>query len=260
MIRLVSYTDSRMTISAQRLAESAIKMGADSVKIYGHSDLDLSFRVHMIETLAAPRGAGWYCWKAWCIAYSMEDMADGDYLFWSDAGTEIIAPLQLLTNAMDEDIMFFSNGWRHIEWCKMDLLKYCFKYYGTADNSSFDQSFIDNAHQVQASHIMFKVSAESRLWAKHFLSISMIAHLVDNSPSESPNVPTFQEHRWDQAIACCLQLMYGYKLHWFPSHTGHHLPRLQPGDNYPVMFVHHRKRNPGAGGGDSEWTAKELGQ
>ena len=258
MIRVVTYCDDRMTISADRLMNSALKNGADDGRIYRPFLLDLSFRVHMMETLAQPKGAGYYCWKAWVIATEMEDLTDGDYLFWSDAGTEIVSPLQLLTQAMDEDIMFFSNGWRHIEWCKMDLLKYCFKYYGTADNQSFDASFIDNAQQVQASHIMFKVTPETRLWAKHFLSISMQPHMVDNSPSIEPNVPTFQEHRWDQSIACCLQLMYGYKLHWFPSHTGHHLPRLQPGDTYQTMFIHHRKRNPGMGGGDTEWTEKEL--
>lgn len=243
-IYLATYADDRMTISADRLMISAQKMGVHSVLMGTPESLPEDFKKKMAPVLAADRGAGWYCWKPCVIAETMKLSKDGDIVVWSDAGSEFIQPIQYLIQAMDEDVLMFSNGWRHVEWCKMDLIKYCFPSYGTPQGgANGTDQLINSAKQVQASHIVFKVSAETRRFVDHWLDLAMRHHLVDNGPSAHDNVPTFQEHRWDQAILCCLQLMYGYKLHWFPSTTGYHIKDQHPGDNYPAMFLHHRKRN-----------------
>jgi hypothetical protein len=70
---------------------------------------------------------------------------------------------------------------------------------------------------------------------------------IDDSPSKLPNYPTFAEHRHDQAILTCLQIKYGYKLHFWPTKYSEHIRHTaRPEDNYPTMFNHHRKR-------DHEW-------
>lgn len=242
MITLITYTDDRMTISATKLVESALNHGATSGRIYRPEDLDADFREKMKEVLACERGAGFYCWKPYVIEKALSNLADGEYLVWCDAGTEVIGRLPELIAGMDDDILFFSNGWRHIEWCKMDLIKYCFTLYGDP-NDSFSQSTVDNAEQVQASHIVFKKTEDSLRLVRHWLELATIPHLIDNSPSELPNVLTFQEHRWDQSILCCLQLMYNYRLHWFPTTTAMHLKKKYAADRYPAIFLHHRKRN-----------------
>lgn len=246
MIRLITYSDDRMTESASRLVRTAGQFGAHHARIYGPRNLDEEFKTKMASVLADERGAGWYCWKPYVIKKEMEDCADGDYLIWSDAGTEVMSSIQRLVLAMDDDILLFSNGWRHVEWCKMDLLKYCFTLYNDLDNpayGSFHQGMVDNAEQVQASHIVFKVCQQTRNFVAHWAHIAEIPHMIDNSDSELPNFPTFQEHRWDQSILCCLQIMYGYKLHWFPTTTAMHLKEKYPADQYPAIFNHHRKRN-----------------
>lgn len=244
MIRLITYTDERMTISASKLIKSALDHGANEADVYLPADLSPEFKEAMKDVLAQERGAGFYCWKPWVIAHAMQDMETGDYLIWSDAGTEIVGDLTELTNAMTDEILFFSNGWRHIEWCKMDLIAYCFPDYITEGPfSEGTRSLVDNAKQVQASHIIFQVSKNSRMLVDHWLDTAMRPHLVDNSPSELPNVPTFQEHRWDQSILCCLQIMYNYALHWFPSTMAMHIRDQHPEDKYPAVFNHHRRRN-----------------
>lgn len=245
MIKLITYTDDRMTISAEYLRQSALRFGADEVKIYTPADLPAEFKEKMKDVLAQERGAGYYCWKPLCCLDAISTMGPDNFLIWADAGTEIVAPLRHLTEAMDDDILFFSNGFWHKEWCKMDLLAYCFPALAKPDEITvgWDPALVMEAKQVQASHIVFKgVNNAIRLVA-HWATLAEIPHLVDNSPSELPNVPTFAEHRWDQSILCCLQIMYGYKLHWFPTTTAYHIKSGYPGDHYPAIFNHHRKRN-----------------
>lgn len=244
MKKLITYTDDRMTISADRLITSAGKHGFHEAKIYRPDDLDPLFKLHMMEVLGQERGAGFYCWKPYVVWKAINEMQDGDILMWCDAGTEIIQPIDLLINAMDEDILFFSNGFRHVEWCKMDLIKLCFTLYGRdGANAGESNEAVNNAKQVQASQIIFKVNDITRHFVAHWLKIALTPHMVDNSPSIEPNVPTFSEHRWDQSILCCLQIMYGFRLHWFPSTYGYHIKDQYPADQYPAMFNHHRKRN-----------------
>ena len=243
-IALVSYADERMTISAEKLMQSGMKFGFTSCEYFMPADLDEDFKQRMAPILAQDRGAGWYCWKPWAIKKVMDRLADGNIIMWSDAGSEFIQPIRHLVDAMDEDILFFSNGCRHLDWCKMDLIKYCFPNYGLPGNLGGQiTERLNNAKQVQASHVLFMVTENTRLFVAHWLDLAMRHHLVDNSPSAHDNVPTFAEHRWDQSILCCLQIMYGYKLHWFPSTTGFHIKDQHPEDHYPAMFLHHRKRN-----------------
>jgi hypothetical protein len=242
MIKLITYTDDRMTISANKLGISAAKFGADRVKIYTPDDLPDEFKKRMAPVLEQSRGAGFYCWKPWVVKHALEDMTSFDTLIWSDAGTEWIQPINLLIERglQAEDNLFFSNGWPHVEWCKMDLLKRVFPEYGVSDVVTAD---INSRKQLQASHFLLRATGKMKALVGEWLQATYEPGLIDNEPSILPNVPTFQEHRWDQSILCCLQIAYGLKLHWFPSTTGFHIKDQHPEDTYPAMFIHHRKRN-----------------
>lgn len=246
MIKLVTYTDERMTTSAHRLGISAAKQGADVVKIYRPDDLHPDFRKRMADVLRHERGAGFYCWKPWVVNDAIKDMTSSDVLVWSDAGTEWLNPIRLLVDKclQSPDNLFFSNGWKHIEWCKMDLIKEIFPDYGdpTPMGDAVTEK-LNKAPQVQASHFLMRGTTRMKKFVEEWLELSMKPGLIDNEPSVSPNVPTFAEHRWDQSTLCCLQILYGFKLHWFPSTTGFHLKPQHPDDDYPAMFLHHRKRN-----------------
>lgn len=244
MVKLVTYTDDRMTTSAMNLRDSAYKYGVDQVYIYTPDYLDERFKEQMSHVLQHERGAGFYCWKPYVIHDAIRHMNDGEYLIWSDAGTEIISNVHSLINSMDDDILFFSNGWNHLDWCKMDLIAECFKLFLQPGPAGEDQTnILKECKQVQASHIVFKVSQRSRTVIEHWLHLTKQPGLVDNEPSILPNWPTFQEHRWDQSILCCLQIMYGFRLHWFPTTTADHIRDAHPDDHYPAIFNHHRKRN-----------------
>lgn len=241
MVHGITYSDETMTISRDKCMDSMKRHGVNVVhgynetwwKAWEHTD---TFDWLNKDTLAAERGAGYWLWKPWCIAHAMNDMADGDILIYSDAGVEFINSAHHIIDRMDEDIFFFTNGWPHVEWCKMDVLTTIL-----GEDQYYIQASISNEKQVQASVIFFRVNQKTRDFVKEWLLYCQMPGFIDDSPSKLPNYPTFAEHRHDQAILTCLQIKYGYKLHWWPTQYSEHI--RVPGDTYPVIFNHHRKRN-----------------
>lgn len=245
MVKLVTYTDDRMTISAMKLRDSAYKYGVDEVRIYTPADLPDYFRDKMGHVLQHEKGAGFYCWKPWVVADAITHMEGHDILIWSDAGTEIIENVYQLIHAMDNDNLFFDNGFKHIEWCKMDLIKRMFPEYGNTQHPGGPviTERVQSATQLQASQFLVRATVRMKRFMSEWLNISLENGMIDNEPSIFENVNTFAEHRWDQSILCCLQIMYGFRLHWFPTTTAHHIRDAHPDDHYPAIFNHHRKRN-----------------
>lgn len=241
MIKICTFTDYRMSISANKCAQSAMQHGADAYSIWTPLDLSPEFRETMAYVLKDERGAGFYCWKPYIVHREMWRLQDGDILVWCDAGNEWIADMRQAIEAMDQDILFFSNGWRHMDWCKMDCLQTILpddKYDRIEDRYP-----VSYAAQVQASTFFIRITPETRRFIQEWYAWSLLPGMIDNEPSKLPNVPTFQEHRWDQSILCCLQIKYGYRLHWFPTTTAEHLRSGFANDKYPALLWHHRKRN-----------------
>jgi hypothetical protein len=227
MIKLVTYATSNMSFAREKCIQSALEFGCDSVH---ENDLHDDFKMLNFDIFSQPRGAGYWLWKPYLIYQAMSWMQDGDFLVYSDAGVQFVSDVRNITDRMDEDIHFFSNGWNHVHWCKAD----CF-------NTIIPGYPIEDKKQVQASNIFFRVNAKTKAFVKEWLCFCMMPGFIDDSPSLTPNHPEFREHRHDQAILTCLQIKYGYRLHWFPSSTALHLDRM--GDLYGVMFLHHRRRN-----------------
>jgi hypothetical protein len=244
MIKLVTFTDERMTISAQKCAQSAMQYGADAYGIWTPNDVSPEFKETMASVLKHERGAGFYCWKPYIVHREMCSLKDGDILIYCDAGNEWVGDMREAIKAMDQDILFFSNGWNHVDWCKMDVLQNILPYeIQCYDPTGWHRIALEDMKQVQASTFFVHVTAETRKFIQEWYAWSLIPGIIDNEPSKLPNVQTFQEHRWDQSILCCLQIKYGYRLHWFPTTTAAHIKEGFENDKYPVLLWHHRRRN-----------------
>jgi hypothetical protein len=231
MIALVSYASNNMYVSQERLVCSSLKFGVEKTFTYGVKDIDPLFYSMNKKTLEAERGAGYWLWKPYVINKALHSgyLQDGDILIYSDAGVEIVADVKCLIDRMDEDILFFTNGFKQVEWCKGNVLGSILHSWAKYENET----------QVQASVIVMKVGDKVREFMREWLAWCQIPSFIDDTNTEG-SYPTFAEHRHDQAILTCLQIKYGYKLHWWPTKYSDHLPRT---DGYPVMFDHHRKRN-----------------
>lgn len=244
---VITYTDERMTIAAIKCVRSAQKYGATDTKIYGDINLSETFKEMASPTIKEERGAGLYIWKPFIIWQQMNKMKDGELLIYSDAGQEFVSDIKPVADCMDEDIMFFSNGWPHVDWCKADVYETIIpRLPNHSDDIDFGWQIDKKAtifRQTQASLIFFKVNQKTKDFVKEWMLYLLMPGFCDNSPSKLPNYPTFQESRWDQSVLCCLQIKYGYKLHWFPTLTNMHQVDASPGDRYKPIIDHHRKRN-----------------
>jgi hypothetical protein len=235
MIYGITYCDESMTKAAGLCAQSMNKNGVTrAFKV--SPPLEEWFYRSNKDILEQKRGAGYWLWKPHLIYdFLLADYIDeGDYLIYSDAGVEFIGNVNHIISRMDQDVFLFGNNWRHIDWCKGDVLN--------AIQDATDE------RQVQASVIFIRKSPESVRFVKEWLLWCQMPGLIDDSPSVTANAPTFQEHRHDQAILTCLQIKHGYRLHWWPASYSDgafvydKLPQYA-GDDYPVLFNHHRKRN-----------------
>lgn len=257
MIRGIVFSDENMKISAAKCCESLHEHGCEQVF---HIDSEylkqFEFYAHNQEILDQPRGVGYWLWKPYLIYSTLvnEQTKEGDTIFYSDAGIRIISSLRALEDLMNlnkEEVLLFGNRWKHIEWCKMDVIRGInglqgFQRIETQTGDFINAAGYEQYTQLQASNIMIKKTEFSLRFVKEWMLYGQMPGYIDDSPGHLPNYPTFQEHRHDQAILTCLKIKYGLQAHWFPSTTNLDVRWQYPHDTYPPIFDHHRKR-------DNEW-------
>lgn len=243
-IRFLSYADSRMTISLFTCLEAAVHKGrVDAIYSFKPEDIDPFFKNFNQNILENEKGAGFWLWKSYFVNRVFQESKDDDIVIYCDAGVEFLEDVRHIINSMDQDIFFFSNGHQHVHWCKANVLQ------AILGNQSVIAEMVDH-QQVQASVIFFRVNENTRRFVKEWLLWCQMPGFIDDSPSTVPNHPEFADTRHDQAILCCLQIKYGYKLHWWADRRWYEGQKYKwPNDQYPSMFDHHRKR-------DHEWENK----
>lgn len=244
MIRLVCYSDENMTTSQKLCVSSSLKYGVEVTWPYNPETISWEFQKFNKDVFNQKRGAGYWLWKPYIIYQSILNSNEGDILIYADSGVEFTNHVNHIIEVMDQDIFFFSNGHRHIEWCKMDVMEaiYPSADYGIGLDWTNDSGAV-RFSQLQASVIFFKVNQKTRDFVKEWLLYCQMPGFIDDSPSKFANYPTFAEHRHDQAILTCLQIKYGYKQHWWADKHWDNQRHRWPDDHYPVIFNHHRKRN-----------------
>lgn len=240
MIHLITYATENMSKAADLCMKSAANNGFYDCIWYNEDDISRSFWEMNSDIFSeGARGANCYwLFKPYVIYDRLLSLPDGEILCYSDSGVEFINSVNHIIEKMDEDIFFFGNNWNHVDWCKADVLNIINK---NGEN-------VENKKQVQASVIFFKVNDNTRRFVKEWLVCCQMPDFIDDTPSKMPNYPTFQEHRHDQSILTCLQIKYGYKLHYWPasySNGAFTYDKIEQysNDNYPIIFNHHRRRN-----------------
>lgn len=239
---LVNFADERMTRSQLVCTKAAYENGVDKVFEYTKADISKSFWEFNYDVLKHERGAGYWLWKPYVIQKALYHCNDGDILIYMDAGVKLITDVQHIVEAMDQDLFLFSNGHQHVHWCKADVYEAILpRNHSGQDSSVYDYR---DQTQVQASVIFIRVSDFTRKFIKEWLLWCQMPGFIDDSPSVSSNHPEFAEHRHDQAVLTCLSKKYGIKLHWWADKLWYESQRHRwPGDKYPSMWEHHRKRN-----------------
>jgi hypothetical protein len=249
---MICYADDQMTISQQLCIKSAKEIGKfDNALSFNQHSIDKYFYQRHKRILDSPQrggGKGFWLWKPYIVEQAIRELPDGDTLVYCDSGVEWIAPFQCLLNARNQeryeaenDIFLFSNGHKHLDWCKKEVLKAMLP-----DTWNFQ----NHTKQVQASVMIFRVNDYTRDFCARWLAWSCIPGFINDSLSNT-QLPEFREHRNDQSILTNLAIEEGIRLHHWPAQYWENKRVDFPGDNYPQMFYHHRLRN-------SEWGHLEM--
>lgn len=246
---LICYADSNMTISQQLCMKSAKEVGKiDNIYSYGPDLIDTQFYKRYKNILEADQrggGKGFWLWKPYIVESALRMLDDGDILIYCDSGVEWVESFEKLLGAFGntqsncDDVIIFGNEHRHLDWCKAEVV-----FHMLPEHTYNIRNFPYRAlqwKQVQASVIVMRINAYTRVLASRWLAWSCVPGFIDDK-TRGPQLPEFREHRNDQSILTNLIIEDGIHLHWWPTQYGgsikHHYK-----DNYPQMFYHHRRRN-----------------
>jgi len=229
-MRHITFASENMSISAEKCRESALKYGCDESIIYTPDNFDTEFRKLNEPILSQSRGAGYWLWKPYVIKRALDTMKDGELLIYTDAGILFENHVDLMVQEMNNDVMVFGNRWRHGDWCKMDVLR------------EMECVQFSDREQLQASCLIIRKSDYSTRFISVWLETCQKDGYIDDSESKLPNPTGWREHRHDQAILTNLVFINNIPVHWWPAqYNVRH--RHNYSSKYPVMFLHHRKRN-----------------
>jgi hypothetical protein len=251
MVYGITFTDQQMTKSADICVQGMKANNVGAYSIVRPEHLDKSFTYLNSEIFNQERGCGYWLWKPWAILNSLLMMKPDDVLLYMDAGVRLMNNINYLVEKMEGPVWLFGNKWRHVDWCKGDVL---FKINNsqlsatkTMSGTYWSFNGMESFRQAQASVILVRNTPYARAFVKEWLCWCQMPGLIDDTPSQFKNATEFREHRHDQAILTSLAIREGIKLHWWPaSYNKGAFVYDKEGyetDDYPVMFDHHRLRN-----------------
>lgn len=208
----ITFADRKLAPTLKIIKKEAIDSGFfDVVKVYDDRTFDKEYwkKYHTFYEQNS-RGFGYWIWKPYIIKRELERISDGDVLVYLDAGCVINAfgganysrYLDYL-NTKQDIICFEHQNCFAKQYNKMQLLQ----HFDLANNLSFLES-----RQLMAGLLLIKKTETSVDLVSEWYSIMHgTPNLIDDSPSDLPELPDFIAHRHDQSVFSALCYKYGIK-------------------------------------------------
>ncbi len=125
---LINYADHRFYQIQQYGIKQALKVGGfDHIISYSPKDVDKTFFKANEEILKQTTGNGYWLWKPYFIHKTLQQLSDGDFLFYCDSDSYFIHPVNPIFQLIitkDQDIIPFKlfPQYKYIEkeWTKRD--------------------------------------------------------------------------------------------------------------------------------------------
>lgn len=264
MNHLVSFADSRMRRSLERLTKQAKSMNVfNFIDMNTENDLPLDFVEHFKDKLIpGSRGFGYWSWKPQVILMSLERMNLGDCLLYVDAGCHLnirgrkrlleyfeflkkqetgVVAFQASPPSGENSALQYDGrklfDQPNSSWIKGDLLD----YFGVRDDP-----LVVNVQAIGAGIILIRKCEQALTIIQEWQQIIRERFdLLDDTPSVSPNLPGFIENRHDQAIWTLLCLKYRVKTlsayeYWYPAKD---VKKFKPDWNALDEFPIHARRD-----------------
>lgn len=145
-------------------------------------------------SFAVPHGGGYWLWKPYLILRRLQEMRDGDLLFYVDSGAYFIddpRPVLDLAASCGSPVLALGYGWRERDYTKRRALRYV----------GLDRPEILDTPQVVSSYMIFRAGAGSRAFAAEWLRLCEQPELLHDKPYDGDDAhPGFLAHRHDQSL------------------------------------------------------------
>ena len=192
---LISYADAPFAPYQAINLLMGRRFGFDDRKAYGPQDIDEDFARRHAGTLKEARGAGYWLWKPYILMAAMAKLSDGDLLFYADAATHFVNPIDPILAALDQhqlDLLILGEGFTEAAYTKRDAFVLM-----DADKPAFAES-----PQRFASCFLLRKSAWSENFLRRYLSYCAEERILTDQDNRCglPNYPGFIAHRHDQSV------------------------------------------------------------
>jgi hypothetical protein len=240
MIIAANYADKKFKRAQHLNSRTAREYGADKVIEYGPEDIDRDFYEKNREILSNPRGGGYYLWKPYFYRKAYDELNDGDYLIYTDAGSVYVNNIQYLIDCMEKEkvnIMIFSlqNEMLERKYNKRDAL-----ILTGCDSPKYTET-----PQSIGGYMIYKKSPEVKAFFDEVLKYAQDIRIISDKPNVlgEPNYEGFVDHRHDQAVISLISKKHGLKRFRDPSQYGeinHYEPDVEARSTYPQIVDSHR--------------------
>lgn len=249
MLAVVTYSTKSYEKTRKYNVKMAYKKGkADKVFEYCEKDLSKEFREKNKRILSCGRGGGYWIWKPYVVNEAMEQLEEGDYLFYCDSGAFVVRDLHILTEYMDQkqiDMMLFDLDFQEKEFTKRDV----FLELGC------DKKCYTDSLQRCATYFLLKKTPCAKSFVEQWLIYVQNYELIsdeDNTIYHMQNYNGFRENRHDQSIFSVLSKKNGIQS--FQDISQYRYPRgvwkrmkakKEHGKNteYPILVCVHRQKS-----------------
>ena len=235
---LINYGNNIFKKSQEINSQSALKIGGfDEVISYHPKDIDSDFYKKNKEILEQERGNGYWLWKSYFINKAMQNLSNGDYLFYCDSGSYFINsidPIIKLCKQYNQDIIPFNVGAIEKYWTKRDVFI----------SMNCDMPEFTDTEQRLGGFILFKKSDKSIKFIDEYLSLTQDYSLITDVENSlgSPNYNGFIAHRHDQSIFSLLTKKYKLEAFRDLSQFGNDRSAQYPNLDYNQIIQLTRKR------------------
>lgn len=240
---LINYADSNYEKTQKLCSKSGFRFGFDKVIEYTEKNIDKDFKIENAEILRQKRGNGLWLWKPYIIKKTIDEINNGDILFYCDSGAFLFRrPDPIFEILRSQDIWVSTLPLIEKQFTK----KYAFEAM-----ELLDAKYIDTP-QISGSFIAFKKSEFTMNFVNEWLFYCCDKKILEPPKDLDAEIPEFISHREDQSILSLLVKKYNLKVYSDPSQFGR-LPEKysQKGfvmsyygkEDYKPFIIHHRTSN-----------------